>query len=92
MCSFSGRSTYDASVLSRDEWREIQAGEGRFAAIPCFNLPLGFEQVLKMVTTDWGTFSEPAEMMPIKLGKGRQWVSNVDLSAGRAARVTSSLK
>ena len=79
------------SVLSRDEWREIQAGEGRFAAIPCFNLPLDFEQVLKMVTTDWGTFSQACHDA-VRLGKGRQWISNVDLSAGRAARVTSSLE
>jgi hypothetical protein len=32
--------------VSKGEWLEIEQGEGRFAAVPCFNLPLDFKQVL----------------------------------------------
>jgi hypothetical protein len=67
-------------VLSTGEWREIEQGEGRFSAIPCFNLPLDFEQVLGMSTVDWRSFTK-ASSDAVRLGPKRHWVSNVELSA-----------
>jgi hypothetical protein len=66
------------SVLPKDEWREIEQGEGRFAALPCFNLPLEFKQVLGMSKADWRAFTN-ACLDAVRLGKSRQWVSNVVL-------------
>ncbi len=70
------------SVLSRKEWQNIEDGEGRFQALPCFNLPLNFKQVLGMSKADWRTFTN-ASIDAVRLGKGRHWVSNILLPTGR---------
>ncbi|MGQ0735067.1 MAG: HNH endonuclease [Acidobacteriota bacterium] len=72
------------SVLSTREWRRIEEGEGTFAALPCFNLPLDFRRVLEMNASDWRTFKKSC-LDALRLGKGRRWVSNVDLPAAPVA-------
>ena len=72
------------SVLSRAEWREIEAGEGTFAAVPSFNLPLDFQQVLKMNSGDWSAFTNACREA-VRAGKSRHWVSNVTLLSGQGA-------
>ena len=80
------------SVLSKREWREIEQGEGTFAALPCFNLPLDFKRVLEMSASDWRTFTKSC-LDALRLGKGRRWVSNVELPAGpEAARSRSAAR
>ena len=71
---------------------QIEQGEGTFAALPCFNLPLDFKRVLEMSASDWRTFTKSC-LDALRLGKGRRWVSNVELPAGpEAARSRSAAR
>jgi hypothetical protein len=77
------------SVLSEREWREIEQGEGRFAAVAAFNLPLDFKEVLDMNNADWRAFTKACRDA-VRHGKSRCWVSNVELPTGRNASAPSS--
>jgi hypothetical protein len=71
------------SVLSPAAWRPFAQGESSFAALselPCFNLPLSFEQALKMREADWMTFAHACGEA-VRVEKTRHWVSNVALPA-----------
>ena len=77
--------TTPISVLSRAEWREFAQSEAQFAALsafPCANLDLTFSEALKMGEADWTTFAHACREA-VKVGKTRQWVSNVALPPSR---------
>lgn len=62
------------SALSRREWKWVSAL--RFAAIPCFNVELSFQQALSLRPDEWRTFGKACHDALI-VRRTRGWISNV---------------
>lgn len=65
------------SVIPRREWSAISRGS-RFAAIPCFNIDLTFDEAMALQPSDWRVFGEACRDA-LLVRRTRSWVSNVEV-------------
>jgi len=65
------------SVVPRNQWSKVR-GSHRFAAIPCFNIGLTFDEALSLETCEWRIFGGACRDA-LLVRRTRSWISNVTL-------------